>query len=194
MLLMFTTACAQSNLPAIGDKKIPRSMLALKTQLQFGTKLVYVDFQGGITQIVEADPDDPNNSRLLKVVGFQMSAKLPADNGDSAGTIVIEQTDIDAHPQSYLRLTQSSPPIYEEADILSFTMTIAPENGSSLSKVKLTTRDPMKFTGTPTEFPPRGDLYKLQDSVDLISPDDPDTVVAIIRDFPVKIGGLPPSF
>ncbi|KAG0284005.1 hypothetical protein BGZ98_006077, partial [Dissophora globulifera] len=80
MLLMFTTAYAQTDLPAIGAE-IKMTMLAEKTPLQFETKLVYVDFRGGIKHGVEANPVNLNNSRLFRVLGFTMTAELPADEG-----------------------------------------------------------------------------------------------------------------
>lgn len=56
--------------------------------------------------------------------------------------------------------------------------------------VILTTKDPAKLIGKLTQFPPRGDLYQLQNPVDLVMPDDPDTTIATIQKFPVKVGGL----
>jgi hypothetical protein len=41
-----------------------------------------------------------------------------------------------------------------------------------------------------TQFPPRGDLYKLTRPVDLIDPEDPDKVVARLTVFDSKRGGL----
>ena len=54
----------------------------------------------------------------------------------------------------------------------------------------LTTKDPAKLIGSLTQFPPKGDLYQLQNPVDLIDLENPDTVVATIQKFPVKVGGL----
>jgi hypothetical protein len=54
----------------------------------------------------------------------------------------------------------------------------------------LTTKDPAQLIGTLTQFPPKGDLYQLQNPVDLFGLDNPDTVVATIQKFPVRVGGL----
>ncbi|AXB48191.1 hypothetical protein A4R43_00360 [Amycolatopsis albispora] len=54
----------------------------------------------------------------------------------------------------------------------------------------LTTKEPAQLIGRLTQFPPRGDLYRLQNPVDLVLPDNPDTTIATIERFPVKIGGL----
>ncbi|WP_329203558.1 hypothetical protein [Streptomyces sp. NBC_01435] len=54
----------------------------------------------------------------------------------------------------------------------------------------LTTRDPAKIIGQLTRFPPRGDLYQLQNPVDFADPDNPDMTVATLQKFPGKVGGL----
>ncbi|TVT07978.1 hypothetical protein FNH07_14165 [Amycolatopsis bartoniae] len=53
----------------------------------------------------------------------------------------------------------------------------------------LTTKDPGKLVGQLTQFPPRGDLYKLQNPIDLVLPDNPDETIASIEKFPVKVAG-----
>ncbi|MER7496460.1 hypothetical protein ABT033_28185 [Streptomyces pharetrae] len=40
------------------------------------------------------------------------------------------------------------------------------------------------------QFPPRGDLYELEKPVELVSPDDPAKVMAVIEEYPAKTGGL----
>ncbi len=54
----------------------------------------------------------------------------------------------------------------------------------------LTTKDPALLIGKLTQFPPKGDLYQLQNPVDLVLPDDADTTIATIEKFPVKVGGF----
>jgi hypothetical protein len=54
----------------------------------------------------------------------------------------------------------------------------------------LTTKDPAQLIGSLTQFPPKGDLYQLQNPVDLIDLENPDMAVATIQKFPVKVGGL----
>jgi hypothetical protein len=54
----------------------------------------------------------------------------------------------------------------------------------------LATKYPGKLIGTLTQFPPKGDLYQLQNPVDLIDLENPDVTVATIDKFPVKVGGL----
>ncbi|KAG0250820.1 hypothetical protein BGZ95_007073 [Linnemannia exigua] len=166
-------------------------MLAVNVPLQIGTKLIYVDFKGGLKQGVERDPDakpdEVNNSRLLRVLGLDLSAAISDDEG--GGTITIEEDSVDVDPKSYLRLTQSIPRKLEHVDELSFKVTINMQENGSLSVRELRTKVPLRLTATITQFPPKGDLYQLQDPVDLILINDPDTVVATIQKFPVKIGG-----
>lgn len=155
--------------------------------LQIRTSLVTVDFRGGIKQRVDVNPDDPINSVRLRTVGFRMSAELPGAEGEGGGgSITIEQNDVDVDPKTLLRVTQSFPPKFETIMVLDFAMTIQQPGGGE--PLVLTTKDPAKIIGQLTQYPPRGDLYQLQNPVDLI--DDDKNVVATIQKFPVKIGGL----
>ncbi|MFI9010104.1 twin-arginine translocation signal domain-containing protein [Actinosynnema sp. NPDC053489] len=188
-------------LPPVGAE-IPCSCLAVNTPLRIRTSLVTVDFRGGIKVRVETNPDDPENSVRLRVVGHRVSAELPGgDSADtSAGTITIEQNDVDVTPESVLRLTQKYPPRYEQVMVLRFTMTIdqpdevlrraGVRSPKAYEPLVLETKNPAVLVGTVTQFPPRGDVYRLQNPVDLVLPDDPDTVIATIEEFPVKVGGL----
>ncbi|QWF76997.1 twin-arginine translocation signal domain-containing protein [Amycolatopsis sp. CA-230715] len=191
-------AVSQTGLPPIGAE-IPMSGLAINTPLQIRTALVSVDFRGGIKVRVDVNPDDPINSVRLRVVGFRMSAEIPGGDARQGGTITIEQNDVDVDPKSLLKLTQRFPPRYEQIMVLSFTMTIDQPDALRAAGVPanrldeplvLTTKDPAVLIGKITQFPPRGDLYQLQNPVDLILPEDPDTTIATIQKFPVKMGGL----
>jgi hypothetical protein len=196
-----TPASPNPLLPPIGAE-IPCSCLAINTPLQIRTSLVTVDFRGGIKVRVDVNPDDPVNSVRLRVVGHKVSAELPGpqSQGASGGSITIEQNDVDVDPKSLLRITQSFPPKFEQIMVLSFTMVIEqPQAMLAMAGIKsskayepliLTTKDPAKLIGSLTQFPPKGDLYQLQNPVDLIDLENPDTVVATIKQFPVKVGGL----
>ncbi|TVZ93988.1 MULTISPECIES: hypothetical protein [unclassified Streptomyces] len=174
-------------LPPIGAE-IPCSMLAINSPLRIRTALVSVDFRGGIKHRIDVNPDDPVDSVRMRTIGFRISAELPSDDGHH-GSIVIEQNDIDADPKSLLRLTQQFPPKYEHIMVLDFAM-IVEQSGNGDEPLVLTTKDPAKLIGNLTQYPPRGDLYQLQNPVDLVDPDAPDTVVATLQKLPVKIGGL----
>lgn len=174
-------------LPPIGAE-IPCSMLGINTPLQLKDSLVSVDFRGGIKHRVDVDPEDPINSVRMRTIGFRISAELPSDDGGDGGTVTIEQNDIDVDPKSLLRQTQQFPPQYESVWGLPFCMTIdRPGNGGVQV---LTTKDPARLVARLTQYPPRGDLYQLQNPVDLVDPENPGVTVATLQKLPVKVGGL----
>ncbi|MFJ2589841.1 hypothetical protein [Streptomyces sp. NPDC087538] len=174
-------------LPPIGAE-IPCSRLAINTPLRIKDALVSVDFRGGIKHRIEVNPDDPMNSVRVRTVGHRVTAELPGEGEASGGTITIEQNDIDIDSPSTLRVTQQFPPKYEFREVTTFTMAIErPGDGEALV---LTTKEPMVLLGQLTQFPPRGDLYKLEKPVELVDLEDPTTVLAVIEKFPVKVGGL----
>jgi hypothetical protein len=149
-----------------------------------------VDFRGGWKHRVDVNPNDPHKSVRLRLVGFKLTAELPdSSDGGGSGTITIEQADVDVDAQSLLRVIQDSPPKFENVMVLSpFTMVIdQPENGGPLV---LQTKDSAQLIGTLTQYPPKGDLYQLQNPVDLVDPDNPDTVIATLQKLPLKVGGL----
>ncbi|MFB7588314.1 hypothetical protein [Streptomyces sp. NPDC056169] len=177
-------------LPPIGAE-IPCSRLAINTPLRIKDELVTVDFRGGIKHRVDVNPDDPMNSVRMRTVGHKMSAELPGEDGKSPGTITIEQNDVDVDAPTILRLTQNFPPKYEFREVSTFTMVIErPGDGNGYAPLVLTTKEPMVLIGQLTQYPPRGDLYKLEKPVELVDLEDPTKVLAVIERFPVKVGGL----
>ncbi|WP_205215191.1 hypothetical protein [Amycolatopsis albispora] len=187
---LFGTSTARAatqvgGLPPIGAE-IPCSTLALNTPLRLRDTLVSVDFKGGIKFRVEFNPEDPYNSVRLRVIGFRAAAELPETEG---GTVTLDQEDVDVDAKSLLTLKNRFPPRYEQTTVLNFTMTV--DTGARTHEpLVLTTKEPAQLIGRLTQFPPRGDLYRLQNPVDLVLPDNPDTTIATIERFPVKIGGL----
>ena len=180
-------AARQPLLPPVGAV-IPMPMLALNVPMTIQSAPVTVDFWGRLKVRVDANPNDPINSVRLRVVGFKMSGELPARAG--GGSITIAQNDVDVDPKSLLRIVQSFPPMFEQIMVLSFTMVIEQPQSRMAEPLILTTRDPAKLIGSLTQFPPKGDLYQLQNPVDLIDLENPDTVAANIQKFPVKVGGI----
>ncbi|MEV8438642.1 hypothetical protein AB0425_14785 [Actinosynnema sp. NPDC051121] len=187
-------------LPKIGVE-IPCSCLALNTPMTIGTSLFTLDFKGGIKIRVEVNPGEPLNSVRLRVVGHKISAELPANDGtDEVTTVTIEQNDIDVDAKSVLRLVSKFPPKFEQLMVLSFTMTI--DNPGAVLRsagirttvpsepLVLSTKNPVQLASKLTKFPPKGDLYKLENPMELVLPDNPDTTIVKIDTFPVKVGGL----
>lgn len=186
-------------LPKIGVE-IPCSCLALNTPMTIGTSLFTLDFKGGIKVRVEINPNAPLNSVRLRVVGHKISAELPANDGTGeVTTITIEQNDLDIDAKSVLRLASKFPPKFEQLMVLSFTMTIDnPEPVLRSAGIQapvppgplvLSTKNPVQLTSKLTKFPPKGDIYQLQNAMELVLPDDPGTTIVKIDKFPVKVGG-----
>lgn len=175
-------------LPPIGAE-IPCSRLAVNTPLRIKDALVSVDFRGGIKYRVDVNPDDPINSVRLRIVGHRVIAELPGEDSETRCTVTMEQNDIDIDAKSTLRMTQQFPPRLELREVTTFTMTFDRLEGETEPLV-LTAKEPMVLIGQLTRFPPGGDLYQLQNPVDLVNPEDPDKAVATIEKFPVKSGGL----
>ncbi|MEU7429015.1 hypothetical protein [Streptomyces sp. NPDC040750] len=169
---------------------IPCSALAINTPLQIRNALMTVDFRGDWKHRVDPDPNDPNSSVRLRLVGFKMTAELPGalDDQRGGGDITIKQSDVDVAEVGLLTLTQESPPRYECALMMSPLTMIVNQPGSEL--LVLSTKDTFRLHGRLTKYPPRGDLFQLQDPVDFVDPDSPDTVVATIQKFPVKVASL----
>lgn len=168
-------------LPPIGVE-VPSSILAINSVLEYQGKKYQVDFRGGIKQHIDVNPDDPINSVRLRTIGFRITAEV-----ESNGQITIEQNDIDVDAKSTLRVIQKFPSKYEEHDVLPFAITI---DLSGQDPVVLTTEEPMILNATLTQYPAKGDLYRLVNPVQLVLPEDPDKIVAQLTIFASKRGGL----
>ncbi|MFZ3573834.1 hypothetical protein ACOKM5_43450 [Streptomyces sp. BH097] len=80
-----------------------------------------------LTETGDVGDDFNNITSSLTVSGPQAEAIVKAGStykGGDGGVITIEQNDVDMDAASLLKLTQRFPPKYEEAPVLSFTMTL----------------------------------------------------------------------
>ncbi|WP_327092433.1 hypothetical protein OIE66_17835 [Nonomuraea sp. NBC_01738] len=174
-------------LPPIGAE-IPCSMLAINSTIEYQGTTIACDFRGGVKHRVDVNPDDPITSVRLRTVGFKVSAET------DKGTITIEQNDIDVDPKSLLKVTQNFPPKLHHHDVQDFTITFDFRKDDAGNKrgepVVLTTKQSMVCEANLTQFPPRGDLYKLARSVEFVDPEEPDKVIARMTAFDSKRGGL----
>lgn len=209
-LLAFTTASAHavgpahraaaaSELPPVGEKDT--EPLTGDFTFTLNGQQCHARVAGSVNEYVIAQ-DATAHADTVVEGGLRLHGTETCGSGShqtraaSGGSITIEQNDVDVDPKSLLRLTQRFPPKYEQIMVLSFTMVIEqPEasNGRARTAYQpliLTTKDPAKLIGKLTQFPPKGDLYQLQNPVDLVGLENPDTVVATIEKFPVKVGGL----
>lgn len=53
----------------------------------------------------------------------------------------------------------------------------------------LSTKNPGKLIGQLDNFPPKGEIYQLENPISLVIPDNPGEIVATIDKFPVQVGG-----
>ncbi|MFC8914494.1 hypothetical protein ACGF5F_00505 [Streptomyces sp. NPDC047821] len=178
-------------LPSIGAE-IPCSCYAANVPLKVRTALVNVEFKGGIKVRVETHPDQPpHKAVVLKVIGHKVEADHP-----ELGRITIEQENMEATPDSLLKIVQHFPPKLSATMFLSFKLTIERPPGSegagamaAREPLVLRTKEPAKLLSPElSKFPPDGDFYRLENPIKLVHPDT-DQVVATIDKFPVRVGG-----
>ncbi|UJW30453.1 hypothetical protein L3Q67_35440 [Saccharothrix sp. AJ9571] len=183
-------AAQQAGVPPVGAE-FTLGLIAENSGLRIGNTDVQTDFRGEVAFRAEASPDDnPATSVRLRMLGLRMSGELPGGASRQSGAIVIEQQDAEVAAQSSLKLTQPFPQRYEQTMVLSFTMKIVQPGARIDQPLVLTTKEPAVLVGHISQFPPKGDLYQLQNPVDLVLPGDPGTTIATIQAFPVRVGGL----
>ncbi|KAH7034482.1 hypothetical protein BKA57DRAFT_185463 [Linnemannia elongata] len=153
------------------------SVLTLQTQ----TKILTLDFRGGIKERVNVNPDDPINSVLLRVVRFRLTAESPD------GNIVLEQNDVDVAPKSKLKLVQRFPPRYEHTNVIDVSLRIERKDGKPLV---LASKALLMMKGSLTQYPARGDLYQLEKAVEFVNRDDPSQVISTLDKLPAMRAGL----
>ncbi|WP_211234932.1 hypothetical protein [Glycomyces arizonensis] len=177
------------SLPAVGETfDLPMAMEGLELTIN-GRTVTTGPLQGNVTFKIEENPDPLTPSVLATPAGFKLSGQVEPDGG----TITIEQNDVAIDAKSVLKLTQQFPPRYEQVVSLPLSVTIDHPEASTAEQSEplvLTTKEPGQLVGSLTQFPPRGDVYQLENPIDLALPDDPNTTIATIDKFPVKVGGI----
>ena len=191
-------AAAASELPPVGEHYA--EPLAGGFTFTLHGQQCQAHVAGSVNEYVIAQ-DAAHDADTVVEGGLRLHGTEACDSGSdqtraaSGGSITIEQNDVDIDPKSLLRITQNFPPKFEQIMVLSFTMVIEQPQAMGPARAAyepliLTTKDPAKLIGSLTQFPPKGDLYQLQNPVDLIDLENPDTVTATVKQFPVKVGGL----
>ncbi|MDR7171741.1 hypothetical protein J2W56_005502 [Nocardia kruczakiae] len=176
-------AGAAEDLPAVGTE-ITKSMAAPDSALLVrGEESYKVAFTGALSQRVQADPDDPDNSVRLKNTGFKVAGTAEVETDDGF-VVTLEMNDVDTEANSTLKRVGQSPAVYEETDTISFRAVI--ESGDE--PLVLVSKAPMVLTAQLTQFPPDKVRYQLQSPVDLVDLENPDQVVAQLETFPVECG------
>jgi hypothetical protein len=172
-------------LPPIG-LEIPCSMYAVNVPLSVDVLgVLTLDFRGGIRVRVEENIVSGLGGVRLRVIGFEMTAQSAA-----IGTVTMSQADIDTTPLSLLEIIGNSP-VFRQTMFLDFTVTVEkpPAGGGPL--VLSNTKTATLINNNLTNFPPQGDVYQLQEPVDLAPPGAPDQVVAQLQQFPVTVSHSP---
>ena len=190
---------AASELPPVGARYA--EPLAGHFTFTLNGRECHANVAGSVNEYVVAQ-DTAADADTVVEGGLKLRGTEKCDSqGDqtraaSGGTVTIQQNDVEIDPNSLARIAGSFPPKFEQVMVLSFTMVIdQPEASNNQVRagnepLVLTTKDPAQLIGSLTQFPPKGDLYQLQNPVDLIDLEDPGTTVATIQAFPVNVGGI----
>jgi hypothetical protein len=144
--------------------------------------LVTLDFKGGITVRVEENISQGLGGVRLRVIGQEVEAASP-----EFGWVTISQSDIDVTPLSLLEVTKADPPTFRQTIFLDFTLTIEKPPGGGEPWVLSNTKTAALINDNLLRFPPQGDVYQLQEPVELAPVGAPDQVVAQIQQFPVTV-------
>ena len=157
-----------------------------------------------IFEVVAAEQLDPPQLTLqmtefsLKTVD-PAASPAPASAEVDLGLAAIDMVPLGDSYTSGVTQTSQFPPAWEHEVPFGFTMTIEnpPQSLGTEAATEqaneplvLTTKEPGKLIGKLSTFPPKGEIYQLQNPIDLVLPDQPDTVIASIEKFPVQVGGL----
>jgi hypothetical protein len=158
-------------------------MYALNVPLQVDVLgLVTLDFKGGITVRVEGNLSQGLGGVRLRIIGHELSADSP-----EFGTVTLSQSDIDVTPLSLLEVIKTLPPTFRNTIFHDFTLTIEKPPGGGEPWVLSNTKTAVLINDNLTRFPPQGDVYQLQEPVDLAPVGAPDQVVAQLQQFPVTV-------
>ena len=172
-------------LPPIG-REIPCSCYAVDVPLRVNVLgVVKLDFKGGIRVRVEANISEGLGGVRLKVIGHEVSADSPV-----LGRVTISQADVDTTPLSLLEIIGNSP-VFKQTMFLDFTCTVEKPPGGGPPMVLSTTKTAALVQPRMTNFPPQGDVYQLQEPVDLAPVGAPDQVLATLMQFPVTVSHNP---
>jgi hypothetical protein len=144
-----------------------------------------LDFKGGIRVRVEENLRTGLGGVRLRVIGHEVSADSPV-----VGKVTISQADIDTTPLSLLEIIGNSP-VFRQTMFLDFTVTVEKPPAGDGPLVLSNTKTAALVSPTLTQFPPRGDVYQLQEPVDLAPVGAPTQVLAQLQQFPVTVSHNP---
>jgi hypothetical protein len=155
-----------------------------------GQKVNTGPLKGKATFEIEPNKGDPSSVQT-KISEFYLTS--PAKQGGV--TIAIEPMKRNGKDQSVLRHNRSESPKLQHTLRLKLTVTVRyPEvlglPADTEEPLSLTAKDVAVLVGKLNGFPPRGARYKLKDVAELTLPGQPESEVATISKFPVKLEGF----
>ncbi|WP_437337527.1 hypothetical protein [Sorangium sp. So ce394] len=163
--------------------EIPCSSYAVNVPLRVDVLgIVTLDFKGGWKVRVEANLAAGLGGVRLKVLGLEWSADSPV-----LGRVTIRQADVDVTPLSLLEIASDQPPKYRNTMFLDFTVTIERPPGGGSPLVLSNTKTAKLLNDNLPVYPPQGNVYQLQEPVDLAPIGAPNQVVAALLQFPLTV-------
>jgi hypothetical protein len=118
----------------------------------------------------------------LRVIGNEWSAESAV-----LGTITISQADIDVTPLSLLEIIHNGPTVFRNTMFLDWTVTVEKPPGGGPSLVFSNTKTVTLINDNLVNFPPRGDVFQLQEPIDLAPVGTPGQVVARLLQLPLTV-------
>jgi hypothetical protein len=177
-------------LPAPGST-IEMDLISKGIELVFvGHKVNTGPLKGNVTFEVSANPGDPSSVQT-KVNEFFLTS--PAKQGGI--TIAVEPNKRNNGDQSVLRHSRSQSPTFEHTLNLPLKITVRyPEvlglPADTEEPLSLSVQAPAVLVGKLSGFPDKGARYRLKETIALALPGQPNTDVATIVKFPVRVEGL----
>lgn len=182
-------------LPAAGQETV-MDVAATGVPIQVGGRTVTANFTGTVKTRAESNATDPTGkSMALRVVSFDMKADTP-----ELGKVQLTKTSVETTPSGMVELAKLYPMIVRSTMVVDFTLTAdrMPSAASPVSNkiqqavpagpLTLSTKKPaVLVSGNLTQFPPNGDVYQLQEPVELALPSSPDSAAVTIQQFPAKV-------
>ena len=170
------------SLPSIGSE-FPCSGYAINVPLQLDVLgIITLDFKGGITVRGEENLREGLGGVRLRVISAEVSADSPV-----LGRVTISQADTEVTPLSLLQVTSNLQRTFRNTIYLDLTVTIDNPPGGGPPLVLSNPRTAELLNDSLTVFPPQGQVYQLQEPVDLAPVGVPDNVIAQLLLFPVTV-------
>ncbi|KYF65483.1 hypothetical protein BE15_24610 [Sorangium cellulosum] len=148
--------------------------------------IVTLDFRGGWKVRVEANRAAGVSGVKLKMIGLEWWADSPV-----LGRVTISQADTDVTPLSLLEVVSGNPDKYRNTMFLDFTVTIERPPGGGPPLELSSTKTARLLNDNLFYYPPQGNVYQLQEPVDLAPASALSQVVATLLQLPLTVSHNP---